>query len=123
MTIYPESLKPILDRIDPTFGRFLDCDAGWWPLIEKMHNELIALDPDYRIYQVKEKFGGLRLYFCPSNPDMSQQMQDIANYYERRSFSVCEMTGDPGQLMVNNGRFRTLCKACAGDEWEVVENL
>lgn len=123
MTIYPENLKPILDRIDPTFGRFIDCDSGWWPLIEKAHQELLAIDPDYRIYQIKEKFGTLRFYFAMSNPMFSKQMNDIVAYYERRSASTCEVTGQPGVLMSKDGRYRTLNKSFLEQGWTEVESF
>lgn len=37
--------------------------AGWHPLIAQLHIDLLALDSDYRVSQVKEKFGELRVYF------------------------------------------------------------
>lgn len=123
MNEYPDDLRPVLERIDPTFGRTIDCDKGWWPLIVKMHQEMAAIDPDYRIYQIKEKFGGLRFYFAPSGPLFSPQMLDIANYYERRSYSTCETTGNPGVLMRKDGRLKTLNKSFVSDGWEVVEEF
>lgn len=35
----------------------------WWPAINRCHEALVAIDPDYRINQIKEKFGGLRYYY------------------------------------------------------------
>lgn len=41
-------------------------DDIWWPAIEKCHERLLYLDPNYQITQIKEKFNGLRYYFRAS---------------------------------------------------------
>ena len=123
MTIYPENLSPILDRIDPTFGRVIDCESGWWSLIERAHKELVAIDPDYRVYQIKEKFGTLRYYFAMSSPIFAEPMNAVVNYYERCSASTCEVTGKPGVLMFKAGRYRTLNKSFLDEGWTEVESI
>lgn len=121
MTIYPDNLKPILDKIDPTFGRMLECDSGWWDLIEDLHNEINEIDPDYRIYQVKEKFGALRFYYAPSNPDFKDRIDSIVARYERISLLTCEVTGKPGQLMFRDGVWKTLHRSFFDEGWESAE--
>ncbi|MDR0849348.1 MAG: hypothetical protein LBN10_10010 [Propionibacteriaceae bacterium] len=59
---YGESITAILLRIPDSWGRWLSCDAGWYPLITKLDADLAALAPDYVVHQVKEKFGTLRYY-------------------------------------------------------------
>lgn len=40
---------------------------GWMPIVLEAHEKFLALDPDYEINQIKEKFGGLRYYVSQSN--------------------------------------------------------
>lgn len=44
----------------------LDIDDNWLPIVEKLHRDLLEIDPGYVVAQVKEKFGGLRYYAYPS---------------------------------------------------------
>lgn len=41
----------------------VDVRDAWLPIITKLNKDLLKVDPDYRVFQVKEKFGGLRYYF------------------------------------------------------------
>lgn len=41
----------------------VDVQEAWFPIIEKLNRDLLNLDPDYRVFQVKEKFGDLRYYY------------------------------------------------------------
>lgn len=92
---------------------------GWKPIVQEVHDKLLALDPEYRIVQVKEKFGGLRFYFMPASPDSEayKEMRDIVDEAEARSYSVCEECGNFGEC--GNSResggsswLRTLCDTC-----------
>ena len=42
---------------------------GWMPIIEQLDKDISAIDPDYSITQVKEKFGTLRYYARYSEPE------------------------------------------------------
>lgn len=114
-------LEPVLDRIDPTFGRHIDCGPGWFSIIMDLHKDLVAIDPDYQIYQIKEKFGGLRFYFRASSPDLHASLMRYVNLHEERSRDRCELTGKSGYLMKKQGRFRTLSLEFLNDGWEQVE--
>lgn len=120
MTKYPDVLTPLLDRIDPTFGRNIWCGQGWWDLLVKMHRELMDVDPNYRLYQVKEKFGELRVYGSSSEPHLAPQVKSIIERYERVSLLTCEVTGNAGQLMKRQGVFKTLSNEFLSDGWEPV---
>ena len=43
-----------------------DVPAGWEQLIVDLDARLAAIDPDYAVAQIKEKFGALRYYIDPS---------------------------------------------------------
>lgn len=87
---------------------------GWQPLIEKLNRDLLALDPDYRIDQIKEKFGGLRYYWTASEDlpdDPWLAMDHLVADAERLSETTCESCGAPGELR-GAGWLVTQCDAC-----------
>jgi hypothetical protein len=84
------SLNDILSRMGE--WRSIDCGPGWHQLIVDCHEELKALDPDYRVLQVKEKFNGLRYYF-DTKSDNKKAMLQIAAKYEARSHYIDMQTG------------------------------
>lgn len=116
-----EVLKDIHERLDPTFGKTIDCGRGWYDLICKMHLEIMEIDPDYGIYQIKEKFGALRLYFRCAGPHQEALIRKIVARYERASLMTCEETGKPGQLMKKHGRLKALHSSYEEQGWIPVE--
>jgi hypothetical protein len=113
-------MEDILLRFHPTFPATISCDEGWFPLIERLHRDIVKVDPDYKIYQIKEKFGGLRFYYAPSNPDFSEQIDNLIRNAERISLLTCELTGKPGELMRQgkSGYFKTLHHSFCEQGWE-----
>lgn len=93
-----------------------DVSPGWWAITEMLHAELLFLDPDYEILQVKEKFGGLRYYYTPSNvddKDTSDLMDISVRAAEHECDITCEMCGSPGELRSKNRYWmKTLCNSC-----------
>lgn len=53
----PEALAA---HVDPAYRSF--AGQGWRSILERLHDRLLAIDPDYRLHQVKEKMGILRIY-------------------------------------------------------------
>ena len=93
-----------------------DVGLGWLPLIEVLDRQLRRLDPDYRIEQVKEKFGGLRYYITTSEGcTNTDSMYAIIDTIELLSFRICEDCGRPGEER-GNGWIRTLCDECEGEK-------
>lgn len=92
----------------------LEFNKGWLELFEKFLEEISPLVESYKdsedIYlqftlsQVKEKFGGLRIYLSFYIPEL----EEITDRYERLSFKVCEVCGKPGELSYD-GWYTTLC--------------
>jgi hypothetical protein len=135
---HAEALRGMLVRIPDGWGRSISCSRGWYPLLGELDEQLRALLPNYLIYQVKEKFGGLRYYWEPGeevrdagDPDgeaaiaererrieLAQQLVDGA---ERRAGATCELCGAAGQLhRTRAGRYKTLCPDCAEREGYVL---
>ncbi|WP_438293154.1 hypothetical protein [Streptomyces sp. HUAS TT7] len=42
---------------------------GWRPLLLRLHDELLALAPDYRLEEITPKLGGLRIYVADKFED------------------------------------------------------
>ncbi len=84
------SLEPYIFENGP--GWRIECGLGWKTIVFACHNELLAIDPDYKILQIKQKFNGLRYYFT-SESDRHREMLAITQKYETLSFSIDEETG------------------------------
>lgn len=111
---YRDALIAILLRIPERWGRWISCGPGWYPLITDLDQRLAAIDPNYEIHQVKEKFGGLRYYFGASDPTLHNAMQTLADETEQRSTKTCEECGNTGAPHTSEtGWRRTLCASCA----------
>lgn len=125
---------PWLEGVPPVVA----CNDGWHILIRMLHNRLLGIDPDYRVTQVKEKFGGLRYYvlFSEGLDDMLRgRAWEFISEAEEESLHICEICGQSGQL--NEGPwYRTRCdlhdgvrnqyaalEATAGDDTEDQETV
>lgn len=78
---------------------------GWDKLVADLDEALSKTDPDYVIYQTKEKSGGLRFYTGP----LSDEGHDLVAAAEYKSFAVCERCGQPGEMRFDRRWYRTLC--------------
>lgn len=95
--------------------KYIHIDEGWYKLALQCHIELLNADPDYKILQIKEKFGALRFYIEPSEeyyqtPEGEKtNLNAIIARYEALSRVTCEATGQSGVLMKSpGGWYRTL---------------
>jgi hypothetical protein len=93
---------------------YLEVDVGWIPLVKEVLGKLKEMGWKGEIEQIKEKFGGLRLYLT----DLTQEMDELVDSYERKSRTVCEYCGKPGQTYTNLGWWRTLDPECYAKEAE-----
>lgn len=60
---WADGLKQILRRIPDGWARHISCGPGWYQLLVELDQMMAAIEPGYELYQVKEKFGGLRYYW------------------------------------------------------------
>jgi hypothetical protein len=95
---------------------FLECDAGWYPIIAQLDKDIRKLAPDYTILQIKEKFGGLRYYIGALQENVFDQVYEIIEGAEKLAAKTCECCGEPGALCRRAGWLKTLCKSCFA-EW------
>lgn len=117
VTVMEDIKQELLNRIIEPFSKMIACEDGWIPLLTNLHYAIIEHDPNYTIYQVKEKFGGLRFYYALSNPTVAEDVRQIVNHYEDLSTQTCEKTGLPGQLMKRNGWYKTLNEKFIDEGW------
>ena len=117
---YVAQLTAILRRIPEGWGRWIRCDAGWYPMICELDHELAQLDPNYEVHQVKEKFGELRYYFHSDIFNgFDSPFVDMISAFERRSTITCELCGSAGRLHASapigfgSRVVKTLCGSCA----------
>lgn len=119
---YPELFidkdKPVTQSL-MAFG--CECDDGWFELLntlcfgisQHIRNGHYTHAPDaaYRFVQIKEKFGGLRVYDW-AHDDYIDGMIWMA---ESMSYCTCEICGNSGALCETAGGYwvKTLCPACA----------
>jgi NADH pyrophosphatase NudC (nudix superfamily) len=81
---------------------------GWMPVVTKAVAALEAHGA--KIVQVKEKFGGLRIYFDYQDVDNADPglLNKIVYAAEEECLKICEQCGEPGTRR-SGGWIRTLC--------------
>jgi Zn finger protein HypA/HybF involved in hydrogenase expression len=87
---------------------------GWQPIALDAAEQLEANGA--QILQVKEKFGGLRIYFQvdedTSSVDVYDKCNEIVRLAEEKAAITCEDCGQPGSMTTNRSFYRTLCPEC-----------
>lgn len=102
----------------------IQCDDGWFDLIDELLSKIKELDPEntVKVVQIKEKFGGLRVYtmgalaldiFGLDKIELGSERLSILNLtteYEKKSLSICEVCGKSGKLRkTKGGYYKTVC--------------
>ncbi len=101
-----------------------DCNRGWYSLIEESLAEIAKVYPNYKVEEVKEKFGELRIYIA--NPSVllteDEEQKEWIQHREalkiveaaiEKSRTICELCGKPA-LVRTVGRVWKMsrCSAC-----------
>ena len=114
-------LRPIdsKDLLTKLFTRFENSPAiyfsigpGWFHLLADLHEKLFHLDPNYTIFQIKEKFGGLRFYasFYNISPISEKIAFDLIAYAESKSLYICEICSNYGYVSEHKHWLSARCK-------------
>ena len=89
-----------------------ECHDGWCDLIYELHNKIVEIDPNYKILQIKEKFGRLRFYFSSQLSDQWDTLHNLVDEYEAKSGHICEECGAEGFQAMFGGWVVTSCEPC-----------
>jgi hypothetical protein len=116
------------DIMSSCMGWGIETGNGWYDIISsvcwmiKQHENNIKwqteykqkTDPDYqsdyfpvKFDQVKEKYGGLRLYFSGGD----EYVEGLVSMAEAMSYKICEVCGNKGEPN-KGGWISTLCDGC-----------
>lgn len=91
---------------------------GWKDLVLACFDVCDRTGLPYRAEQIKEKFAGLRFYvsfggnglaLTEEEKDRAWQAQQEILQIQRRSFSLCEECGEPGERSTDGNYVQTLC--------------
>lgn len=93
----------------------IECGNGWFSIIESVCNtihqyEEFKKDTQYhpvKFDQVKEKYGGLRIYFSGGD----EYVEGIISMAEAMSYKICEICSNKGETN-KGGWISTLCEDC-----------
>ena len=102
---FPEMYRP---------DEYLGIGDGWYSILYNLSQEVMDLCRERgvippKVLQVKEKFGGLRVYMEDVGID---DMEEITYKYEKESYNICERCGKPGSTKGSTGWIKTLCTEC-----------
>lgn len=100
----PTQIPDWLDHVGP----------GWHQILATLHLDLMQLAPGYSVSQIKEKFGGLRVYL-DHDPNSSyadgQKVNALVDAAESLAAKACEDCGLPGELREGSWLV-TMCDGC-----------
>jgi hypothetical protein len=120
MSAYPQLFPKDADGQprEPDCGAW--CPVGWQPMVEELCSKVAQIVDEhnltFEIGQIKEKFGGLRFYYSYEG-DRVDEISDLIHGAEERSFKICEVTGEAGELRIKGkgyGWLKTLSDGEAG---------
>lgn len=94
----------------------IECGPGWYGIIKDLCRKLelhLRADPElkkqFRVLQVKEKYGTLRFYTSVYNT----RIEDMITEAEDLSEKTCEQCGKPGEMREVDGWYFVACDECA----------
>ncbi len=106
-----QSLKAEFPQFFEKVSYGFDCGDGWFELLKRTCQKIKDLNPspEFRFLQIKEKFGGLRLYVHEANEQIGHILSDAEN----QSVTICESCGTTEDVTVGGVSWmKTYCKGC-----------
>jgi len=85
--------------------------GGWSKIVRELVDDLFALGWNGSLFQIKEKFGGLRFYIGHGTHTIFDRIEKA----ESESMKTCEVCGLPGKPR-SDGWVRTLCDIHAKED-------
>ena len=102
-----------LDRT--LLGWGFTCGQGWYPILDRLFADMQKIAQEdaplkLEVHQVKEKFGGLRVYVRGGNG----RIQDRIAQAEEEAAVTCEHCGGPSPgVRDHDGWYGNICDSCA----------
>ena len=88
---------------------------GWQQVPERLHEEIHAAFPDYRLLDLKEKLGGLRVYVEGSSGS-GHTLRSLIAPAEAQAEHTCEFCGTLGRIRTRDdqpgGWRKAVCDTC-----------
>lgn len=108
-----DEITEALPWADRPVWRSVDTGPGWYEIILDCDRKLREIKPDYRVSQVKEKFGTLRFYpeTYPTDEAERERFIAVIREAEVKTETTCEQCGGDGTYRTG-GWIRTLCDGC-----------
>ncbi len=109
------ALRAKYPRLLPDLFGF-ECNAGWSDLLDDFFavvDRVLPADATFRLQQVKEKFGGLRIYYhidAVVPPEVHKEIAEADLRAEARSEHICETCGKRGRMSNRGGYYTTVCE-------------
>jgi hypothetical protein len=103
--ITEENFKEYSENISPDLISF-DCGEGWKDLL--LEALAVLSGTPAKIVQVKEKFGGLRIYADNLTREQDNRLLEI----EKKSLRICESCGTKEEVTREGSWIKTFCKTC-----------
>lgn len=126
---YPSLFSLKDNQTEPIGAYGIECGDGWFDILSSLcfminqqerniegnnkyrisqNQEPVEYEP-FRFTQIKEKFGGLRIYYYGGN----EYTRGLVGMAESWSFHICEKCGAKGSPD-KKGWIMTLCENCKG---------
>jgi hypothetical protein len=103
----PEEIRNDMRQSCMCWG--FECGNGWYDILDRAFTKLVELKlEDFYIEQVKEKYGGLRIYTNYTN----DEIEKIIDQAEHEAEKTCEMCGEPSKIASENHWYSTECVDC-----------
>lgn len=130
---YKKNLQDARERFPAQFSKpMISCawPDGWNPLVTRVFSHIDGLRADVYWSQIKEKFGGLRLYYDggpvrldiqtpdsllslrASQASVAEDIEAVVNEAETLSLSTCCKCGGAGVMVSFGGWWLTACETC-----------
>ncbi|MFJ9427543.1 hypothetical protein [Streptomyces sp. NPDC101249] len=99
-------------------GRIHAVGRGWQGLLERLHEQIRAVFPGYRLLDLREKPGGLRVY-VEGPPGSADRLRSLIALAEVEAERTCEFCGAPGRIRTRDdwpgGWRKSVCDSCHSD--------
>jgi hypothetical protein len=108
-----EKYEEITKKYENILSCPIECNYGWLDIINyacrHISSRVVKMNyTDFKIIQIKEKFGSLRMYTASSD----DYINGIVAMATSMSICVCEVCGNKGSTRTDKPWVRTLCNEC-----------